>query len=64
MSMPTIHEVRELVRNRPAVINLIDVANAAGCSESWLKKFLAGKIETPGYDKIRLIFNFLNNNKA
>lgn len=64
MSMPTIDEVRGMIRNRPAVINLIDVAKAAGCSESWIKQFLAGKIEKPGYDKICLIFNFLNNNKA
>lgn len=64
MSMPTIEDVKAMVRNRPAVVNLTDVASAAGCSESWLKQFLAGKIKKPGYDKICLIFNFLNNNKA
>ena len=64
MSMPTIDEVRAMIRKRPSDINLIDVAVSAGCSESWIKQFLAGKIESPGYDKICLIVNFLNNNKA
>lgn len=64
MNMPTVEEVRESIKRRPAIINLIDIATAAGCSESWLKQFIAGKIEKPGYDKICAIVSYLNNNKA
>jgi predicted transcriptional regulator len=64
MNMPTVQEVRELIRNRPAVINLSDISTATGCSESWLKQFIVGKIEKPGYDKICSIVSYLENKKA
>lgn len=59
-NMPTIQQVIELVKNRPASLELKQISAALTISESWLDKFIAGKIEKPGYDKILKIVNYLN----
>lgn len=64
MTMPTIAQLIEMLKKRPADVTLHDIALAAGCSESWLNTFIAGKISKPGYDKICAIVNYLNNNKV
>jgi hypothetical protein len=64
MTMPTIDQLIDMLKKRPATVNLSDIATAAGCSESWLNQFIAGKIGKPGYDKICAIVNYLNNNKV
>jgi len=64
MTLPTIGQLIEMLKKRPADVKLSDIVLATGCSESWLNQFIAGKIPKPGYDKICAIVNYLNNNKV
>lgn len=62
--MPTIQQVIAYIDARPSNVKLTELADAADCSVSWLNQFLAGKIPEPGYNKIKIIIETINNKQA
>ena len=61
-TMPTIDEIRKLVKNRPASVSLSDLSADINVSVSWMDKFTAGKIENPGYNQLLQLVQILTKN--
>lgn len=57
--MPTIEQIKQMVKNRPASLHLSDLCLSAGVSTSWMDKFIAGKIENPGYNQLLQLVQIL-----
>lgn len=48
-----------LLRNRPSTINLKDVAEGSGLTESWIKSFHLGNLKHPSVVHIETLYEFL-----
>jgi hypothetical protein len=49
----------ELLKNRPASLQLKDIAKATEIPEGWLKMLVQGKIIDPGVNRVQTVFEFL-----
>jgi transcriptional regulator with XRE-family HTH domain len=54
-------ETRELLKNRPATLEIKTIAADLGVSVGWLNQFARGKIENPGVVTICALNNYLSN---
>lgn len=61
-NMPTIEAIRKMVKDRPASVSLSDLCSAIDVSSSWMDKFIAGKIENPGYNQLMQLVQILTKN--
>jgi len=55
--------VRERLLKRPRNVFLRDIADKIGVSERWLQQLIAGKSEQPSPAYIKLLEEYLNENK-
>jgi hypothetical protein len=58
-NMPTIEAIRQMVKDRPASVPLSELCIKIDVSGSWMDKFLAGKIENPGYNQLLQLVQIL-----
>ena len=54
-------ETRELLKNRPATLEMKTIAANLGVSVGWLNQFTRGKIENPGVVTICALNAYLKN---
>ncbi len=64
MSLPTVSQILEALRKRPADIQLKHIAEATGISAGWLSMFRQGRIANPSYETIKTLHEYLNSIKV
>lgn len=52
-----------LLQNRPSTINLKDVAEGSGLTESWIKSFNLGNLTHPSVVHVETLYDYLNKTK-
>ena len=49
----------KLLRDRPASMNLKEVAEGSGLNEAWIRSFHQGKVNNPSVVFIEILYEFL-----
>lgn len=58
-TLPTLEEILAMIETRPANVELIHIARAAGSSMQWLHQVINKKTKDPSYNRMRLVYEFL-----
>lgn len=58
-ALPTVTHILNVLRKRPADIQLKQIAKVTGLKHGWLSMFHQGRITNPSYENLKALYEYL-----